>query len=547
MRTKFNIILVVTLLLFLSGTSYAQHETVISLLQSDKRLADQYFKKQDYRNALALYEDSYRRKSKDTDTRIKMARCHFYLKQYNEAVEHYEKVSSSPSYLSNRDLYYFAEAYASTGKARDAVRILGFVTERSPNDTIAANKIWRLSNIQYLYEDSVHYAVQPLTQLNTTASEIFVGEADGSIYFISDRPEVRLIETIDASGSNFYNIYAAAKLADSIGAGGRRFGRPSILSSAFETRTHAGTASFYSKGKKVVYASAGNTSRKNGHRTLQLRFLEKTNNGWRISEEFPFNSDDYSISDPSISGDGKVLYFSSDMPGGIGGKDIYRCLKIDGKWTKPENMQFINSPFDEIAPYNHLGKTLYFASNGHPGMGGFDIFKIDYRLDYWSEVYNLGYPVNSVADDFGFAVDSVGTNGYLSSNRANGGLDDDMYHVMINVQSYPITIAGLVRIKDTSLSEGSESVPFANAKFQLLDNARNTVVYESMTNDIGAVNISIPYFSKFKIRIIGPDDEVHVASFDIPRNRKVDERYEIVLVRDLYNSPAPLGPQNQIR
>jgi hypothetical protein len=201
----------------------------------------------------------------------------------------------------------------------------------------------------------------------------------------------------------------------------------------------------------------------------------------------------------------------------------------------------VNTVYDEVFPYLHLNKTLYFSSNGHPGLGGLDIFKVLITEKGFDEVQNAGFPINSGADEFGIIIDSLSAHGYFSSNRKNGGYDDDIYEVDIDLQTYPLTISGLIRFKEHNWSDSSELKPLVNAKIYLTDNIRDVVVHESISDDSGNFSLAIPYFSKYRIRVVGADRDEHVVSLDITKHRKIDSKHEIVIVKDAFRSP-----ENQI-
>jgi hypothetical protein len=135
----------------------------------------------------------------------------------------------------------------------------------------------------------------------------------------------------------------------------------------------------------------------------------------------------------TISADGRTLYFVSDRPGGLGGRDIYRSVKLpNGEWSKALNIGApINTPYDEDAPYFHPdGKTLYFSSNGTSSMGGFDIFfSLNIEGDKWSTPFNIGYPLNSVNDDIFFTTTADGQRGYFSSAKTGGVGEKDIYTI----------------------------------------------------------------------------------------------------------------------
>ena len=148
---------------------------------------------------------------------------------------------------------------------------------------------------------------------------------------------------------------------------------------------------------------------------------------WEIFP-FHFNSDEYSTGHPTISADGKTVYFSSDRPGGFGGVDIYVTnLNQDSSWSEPKNLDsLINTEGNELFPFFHNNtKTLYFASNGHVGLGGLDIFATQIEGSKMPE--NLGHPINTQFDDFGLIINHKQKGGFFSSNRKGGEGHDDIY------------------------------------------------------------------------------------------------------------------------
>jgi len=145
----------------------------------------------------------------------------------------------------------------------------------------------------------------------------------------------------------------------------------------------------------------------------------------------PFNSDEYSTAHPTVTPDGETMYFASDMPGGSGGMDLYVSMLESGRWGPAINMNAyvpdINTEGDEIFPFIHDDGTLYFASNGHAGLGGLDIFYSNNVDEMWSPVANIGAPINSYADDFSLTFSDDKSIGFYSSNRAGGNGNDDIY------------------------------------------------------------------------------------------------------------------------
>lgn len=196
----------------------------------------------------------------------------------------------------------------------------------------------------------------------------------------------------------------------------------------------------FSRDGQTIFATRNNNikgvvkANKSGKSTLKIyRFKWKQNkNGvwnWDRSVELPFNSDDYSCMHPCLSPDGSKLFFSSDMPGGLGGFDLYYAERKDSTWGQPVNLgPAINTERQEIFPFVSQSGALFFSSSGRANtLGGLDIYYVNNPLNNPEEVVNLGEGINSGADDKSFIIDDTGKKGYFSSNRGGGVGKDDIY------------------------------------------------------------------------------------------------------------------------
>ena len=255
---------------------------------------------------------------------------------------------------------------------------------------------------------------------------------------------------------------------------------------------------------------------------------------WGEAELFEYNSDDYNIGYPSINNEGNVIYFASDNPEGHGGYDLYKTHRDEeGYWDEPENLgSTINTQFNDAYPFI-AGDVLYFSSFGHAGMGGFDIFFsiIDEEGNY-GEPQNMGAPINSSADDFGFVINDDYTEGYFSSNRPGGSGSDDIYS--FNVLSESITIKGLVTDRVTQ-------EPLENLEFYIIGD--DDSFYTVSTDQNG--QYELPDLStdvNYEIEVLHEDYSDYNENI-LVRDQLVSNQFEVV---SEYNYNIELTPETPI-
>jgi len=220
---------------------------------------------------------------------------------------------------------------------------------------------------------------------------------------------------------------------------------------------------------------------------------ERTGNKWSEPKELPepINSKHHETS-ACYSYTGKTIYFVSDRPGGIGGKDIYKSnLQTDGKWGDAENLgNVINTSFDEDAIFLQAdGKTLYFSSKGHPTMGGYDIFKSVYENGKWSAPTNLGYPINSADNDVCFVLAADGKSGYYTSEKIDGLGKKDIYQVTFNQPKEEKPRLTLLK----GIIYDNKSKELLSANIEIFDNTANKLVANYKSNSAtGKYIVSLP-------------------------------------------------------
>ncbi|MEO1515344.1 MAG: OmpA family protein [Bacteroidota bacterium] len=212
---------------------------------------------------------------------------------------------------------------------------------------------------------------------------------------------------------------------------------PEPFATELLTPVHEGPMSFDRTNEHIYftrnnYKNGKRKKAKDGIVKLKIYMAERKDSSWVNVVELPFNDDESNAMHPSLSVDGDLLFFASDRPGGLGANDLYVCKREGDSWGEPINLgPSVNTEADEVFPYLHADGTLYFASRGHSGYGGLDIFSATKIGDSYTKPINLEKPFNSEGDDFGFIVDRDKKNGYLSSNRDGGRGSDDIYSFYI--------------------------------------------------------------------------------------------------------------------
>jgi outer membrane protein OmpA-like peptidoglycan-associated protein len=259
---------------------------------------------------------------------------------------------------------------------------------------------------------------------------------------------------------------------------------------------HDGPLTITNDGK-TMYFSRNNFSKnklkkdKNGISNLKIYKASLVDNAWTNIEELPFNSDEYSTGHPALNSDNTKLYFASDMPGSIGGSDIYYVdINSDGSYGTPQNLgDVVNTNKNEVFPFINNEGTLFFSSDGHQGLGLLDIFAtVSDKHNTIVSVLNLGIPVNSSKDDFSFFMGSDGTEGYFASNRDGGVGSDDIYAYN---RVLPLKIEGTV-------TDAINNKPIANATVTLLDAGGNKIA-DVLTDESGHYDINIDRDTDYKV------------------------------------------------
>lgn len=429
--------------------------------------ADQYFANDAYPSAAKLYLLQLETEAFDQHACERLAKCYALTSQFEEAAKWYEKAIVGTQ---DADVAYsYAQVLKTKGDYALASKMFDRYGELSKNYEEARKQGEACDQAELLKGDGKGWKIDP-TNLNTTASDFGPVFRGNELVFVSARRRGFFARFLNTRNDNlFYDIYKAPIQ------GPVTFGKVKLQKASLKTRFHDGPLVF-SKDLNTAFVTRSNMkggklqrdAEKRAHLQLFSATLKKGK--YKKATLLPFNSDVYSTGHPALSYDGMTMIFASDIPGGMGGSDLYICKKENGNWSSPQNMgAAINTSGDELFPSFTSTGMLWFASNGHLGLGGLDIFFASTDADgNYANVKNPGMPLNSAQDDFSICFDNRGQ-GYFASNRLGGKGDDDIYHfqrilpiefIVTNSLTHEPVANAVVKMQS---STGSETILTTNA------------------------------------------------------------------------------------
>lgn len=458
----------------------------MGIAQSGKlKKADNFYEKVSYAEAALLYTDLLGSEVDSPLLKAKLADCYYQMGETNQAESYYAQMVSS-SDVTDEHVYKYAQTLKENGKYTESdtwmSKFHSMKTSDSRGKQFAENKTY----VQAIESQGAFFEINHLS-INTASSDFGGYPMSENVYFVSNRKKRSGIKReYTWNGKGYLDLYTAKREDDG------SLSNPDFQSRGINKKFHEGPLVF-SKDGKTVYFTRNNMSggkKRRGNDGIQnLKMYRATideNGKWTDEEELAINSKDYSVGHPALSLDGKNMYFASDMPGGFGGADIYKMsINEDGTFGKPENLgKDINTEGQEMFPWFSEEGILFFASDGHLGLGGLDIFAmLPNKNGGWAKRMNVGKPVNSSRDDFAFILNKDQT-GYVSSNREGGSGDDDIYSVrLIKPLKVNLSVNGLI----TDVRSG-EIIP--GAYVSLID-TDGTVLKSVVVDDKGMYTFDI--------------------------------------------------------
>jgi outer membrane protein OmpA-like peptidoglycan-associated protein/tetratricopeptide (TPR) repeat protein len=405
--------------------------------QSSKlKRAAKYMRDLNYSSAIEVYNQVLEKHKDNAEAKINLAECYRKIGDAYNIEYWYGQVVQLPQVEPIHKLYY-GMALQRNGKCDQAKPWYDAYLEAIPNDN-RAQHLARACD----YEEELKTKNAGIFQVrnlpfNSDLDDFSPAMQGEKVIFASERDRGAAIKREHTwTGSPFNELYMVDVRNETNTPGAEQYSRPQKYSSNLNSKYHDAAVTFTNDGSEIYYTRNNITGRKVGKDDQGITrlkvFVSKSTgaDSWADPEGLPFNSDEYSVAHPCLNPDASKLFFSSDMPGGFGGMDLYYSEYESGNWGPPINMgNKINTEGNEIFPTWQGESSLYFSSDGHIGLGGLDIYRSKWNEEEstWSDPENLGAPLNSSFDDLGIVLKEDGTFGYFSSDRPGGQGRDDVY------------------------------------------------------------------------------------------------------------------------
>lgn len=415
------ILLYITIISVFSFNSYAQKAQLAA--------ADKKYNSFAYIDAIKTYERVAEKGYKSEDMFQKLGNSYYFNGELDKAAKWYDELFAMAPDQQPEYFYRYAQSLKAVGQTDKANEILEKFHQKAGNDKRANLYEKNKNYLDRIKVNSGRYKVED-AGVNSKYSDYGSSFYLNKLVFTSSRDTGGLMQRKHKwTNQHFTNLYVTDLGEDMTP------GKVSKLSKKVNSKFHESSAVFAKDGKTMYFTRNNYLDGKKGKdgKDITLIKIYKAsfeNNEWTKVTELPFDSDQYSTAHPALSPDEKTLYFVSDMPGTMGQSDLFKVkINEDGSFGTPENLgNGINTEGKESFPLVTDENELYFASDGHPGLGGMDVFVSKINSDgTFGEIQNLGDGVNSPKDDFAYLIDTKSRKGFVSSNRGGGQGYDDIY------------------------------------------------------------------------------------------------------------------------
>ncbi|MBI1769100.1 MAG: OmpA family protein [Bacteroidetes bacterium] len=482
MRTFITILSIVA-----ASESFCQSTNISTFLYDNRKKADHLYAMRAYRNALPIYHRMVEKKQSTLYAKERIADCYVKLNDLPSAEKAYELLIKEQD-VSAESKYKYAQVLCTSNRYDDAIDALNSIDKKKVDSLLIERQINFLKNVKKHMKDEDLFTLEQAKALNSPHSDYAATFFKNEVVFASTRDNDLFIKRKSVSSSSKEEVLSHLYVASNSGSG--NYGVVSFFKKdELKTTLHDGPVSFYQGGQKAAITSNNFNGQKQvvgSTKTTQVKlFLADVGaqGGFRNVVPFPFNSEDYSVGHAAFTRNGKRIYFAANFPIGFGGSDIYYSDLIENEWTNLVNAgPAVNTAGDELYPFLINDTTFYFATNGHGGYGGLDIYTSKLKQGKFSVTRNLGYPINSSYDDFSLATDSIGRVGFISSNRLYGMGSDDIYSFVANY----IFLEGYTRNLDSLY----QIIPDATI---VLKDEQGRVIDSVRSDEVGKFQLKLPF------------------------------------------------------
>ena len=408
--------------------------------------ADEQYARGEYHAAMLTYKKIYNKLTRREERQqrgvvaFRLGECYRHLNMAANASGAYRNALRY-NYPDSMALLYLAQSQHMEGKYKEAIKSYEQFLEKAPKNVLARDGLRGSQNAARIKANPTRYKVAAAKLFNSRRADfcpMFFDAAHDVLYFTSSTEKSKGTAKSEVTGTKNSDIYFSKKNEKGV------WQRPEAVDGELNTDFDEGITSFSPDGTTMYLAKA--RREENASTSVEIFTSQRSEAKWSAPVKLEITADTLSAyGDPAVSPDGNWLYFSSDMPGGQGGKDLGR-INLKERVGSLENLgDVINTPGDERFPYVRSDSVLYFSSNGHAGMGGLDIYRATLTPSGGWNVENMGWPMNSSYDDFGITFGD-GESGFFSSNRNDARGYDHIYSFV--KPELKITISGYVLDRD---------------------------------------------------------------------------------------------------
>ncbi|MGA9639194.1 OmpA family protein [Flavobacterium sp.] len=460
--------------------------------------ADKEYDRFAYIDAIKTYERMYDKGYKSKDILLKLANAYYFNGDLENAAKRYKELFDLDPIVTPECYYRYAQSLKSIKEYKKADEMMAIFNKENGNDLRAKLAASQKNYLSIIKKNSGRYIIEN-AGINSKYSDYGTAYYKNKIVFTTARDSGNFIKRVDPwTGEWFTNLYESDVNSDGT------LNSAKHLSKKLNTKFHESTPVFTKDGNTVYFTRNNYNNGKRGkdtNETTLLKIYKATlkDDSWIDPVELPFNSDNYSVAHPALSFDEKTLYFASDMPGTFGQSDIFKVtINNDGTYSTPENLgKGINTEGKETFPFITDKNELYFASDGHPGLGGLDVFVSKAKQDgTFKTVLNVGEPLNSPNDDFGLIIDTKSKMGYVTSNREGGMGSDDIYKIKETKPiQYPCEqfLIGFVTDLETGEPIVDSKVSLSDSNYKLI---KTVITNKEGEFDFGQIDCNSKYYIK---------------------------------------------------